>query len=123
MSYSTFLNGRNPSQLRGLQWLAMSDTGMVLRGTVTDDTGGGGTQTWGTASSGVACKTEPLTARSGLLAGRIDERSTHLVSMPAGTDVTASDRVAIANRGTFEVTAVRHQTAEWVREFEVIEVS
>lgn len=123
MSFSTFLNGRTSSQLRGLEWLALSDVGTVLSRTFTDDTGGGATATWGTTAGSVPCVTEPLASRSGLMAGRIDERSTHLVTMPAGTIVETDDRLVISGRGTFEVTARRRQTAEWVCEFEVVEVS
>lgn len=123
MPFSTFLNGRDPDRLRGLEWLALSDLGTVLSRTFSDDGGGGGTQTWGTTAGSVPCMTEPLASTSGLLAGRIDERSTHLVTFPAGTVVETDDRLVIAGRGTFEVTAVRRQTAEWVREFEVVEVS
>jgi hypothetical protein len=45
------------------------------------------------------------------------------VTVPAGTNVDTDDRFVMASRGTFEVTAVRQATAEWVREFEVIQVS
>lgn len=124
MPISTFLNGRAPSQLRGLQFLALSDSGSVLTRTYTSDTGGGATQVW-TAGTAVPCHIESIQNRTerSLTAGRIDERSTHIVLTPAGTQVETDDRFSISGRGTFEVTAVRQQTAEWVREFEVVQVS
>jgi hypothetical protein len=124
MPYGTFLNGRTPSQLRGLQWLAMSDTGAVYTRTYTTDAGGGASQVW-VAGSAVPCKIESVVARgqSSLEGGRIDERSEHVVTVPAGTNVDTDDRFVMASRGTFEVTAVRQASAEWVREFEVIQVS
>lgn len=124
MAYSTFLNGRVPSRLRGLQWLALSDTGNILTRTLTSDSGGGATQTW-VAGTAVSCKAEPIPNRTErtLTAGRIDERSTHVITVPAGTPVETDDRFAISGRGTFEVTAVRQQTAEWSREFEVVQVT
>lgn len=52
--------------------------------------------------------------------GAIDERSTHRVTFPPGTNVVAANRVVIVGRGTFEVTAVRHHTAD---PFQVVEVT
>jgi head-tail adaptor len=122
MPISTFLDGQNPGQLRGLQWLRLSDIGNFLTRTYVTDLGGGATQTWAVAGT-VACSIESMAYRSGLVAARIDERSTHLVNVPAGTPVDNDDRFAISGKGTFEVTALHQQTAEWITEFEVVEVT
>jgi hypothetical protein len=58
-----------------------------------------------------------------MIGGRIDERSTHLVTVSPGTSVSTRSRFAIAGRGTFEVTATRDQTGEFARSFEVFEAS
>lgn len=88
------------------------------------DSGGGVTQVWGTAGANVPCRVDPLGGLGGvILAGRIDERSTHLVTVPPGSTISSNDRFAIQGRGTFEVTATREQTAEMSMEFEVIQVS
>jgi hypothetical protein len=117
---STFLDGRAASQLRGIQWLSMSDTGHVVRSSATDDLGGGITQAW-VAGAAVPCRLDPVKAPGGgLTGGRIDERSTHLVTLTAGTTVSTDDRFSIDGRGTFEITALRDRTGEWVREFEVV---
>lgn len=117
---STFLDGQNFTQLRGAAWLSLSDTGYLLRGSVTDDSGGGGTLIWGTAGT-VPCRIDPITrANRGEVGGRIDERALHLVRMPPGTVVTAEDRISISGRGTYEVMAVRERTREWVQVVEVI---
>lgn len=128
MPLSTFLDGREPIRLRGLQMLSMSDTGHVVRAVSTDDQGGGVTQSW-SAGTAVPCRIDPIADRgfSRVTGGRIDERSTHVVQMPAGTAlggtlITTDDRFAIDGRGTFEVTALRDRTREWVREFEVVAV-
>lgn len=123
MSLSTFLNGREPSRLRGLLWLSLSDTGDLLSLTSTSDSGGGASQTWGTAGTAIPCRVDPLSSTTGVIAGRIDERSTHVVTVPLGTVVGGSDRFAVSGRGTFEVTATRVQTAELATTFEVIEIS
>lgn len=122
MPFSTFLDGRPATQLRGLAWLSLSDTGHVVRATATDDQGGGISEVWQTAGSALPCRVDPIAVRGGgrVTGGRIDERSTHVVTIPAGTLVDAGERFAVAGRGTFEVTAVRDRTAEWSHQFEVV---
>lgn len=122
MSLSTFLNGRNPTQLRGLMWLALSELGQRGTATFTSDTGGGGTAAWAYGGT-VPCRVDPLSASGGVIGERIDERSTHLVTVPSGSTISTSDRFLIAGRGTFEVTATREQTAELATTFEVIQIS
>ena len=119
MPFSTFLDGRTHSQLRGIAWLSLSDTGHILRGSATDDQGGGITQVWGTAGT-VSCRIDPLSGREQVFGGQIDDRTTHVLTLPAGTDISDTDQVVIASRGTFEVTAVRTRTREWVRYAEVV---
>ena len=121
MSISTFLNDGPVSQLRGLGWLALSDVGQVGAGTAVDDGGGGVTTGWAYGGS-IPCRIDPLTTNETLSAGRISDRSTHLVTVPPGTPVTASSRFVIANRGTYEVTGVQDQTGEMMRFFEVVQV-
>jgi hypothetical protein len=123
MSLATFLNGREPAQLRGLMWLSLSEAGDLLTQVSTSDSGGGVTRTWGTAGTAVPCRVDPLTANSRETGGQIDERSTHYVTVPTGTNVSTNDRFAISGRGTFEVTAVREQTAGSAEFFEVIQIS
>ncbi len=122
MPFSTSLNGRAPTQLRGLAWLTLSEAGHHVTQVSTDDSGGGVSQVWTAQSGTVACRIDPLGERQGrVTGGAIDERSTHVVTIPAGgTVLSAGNRFAIAGRGTFEVTALRERTAEWATEFEVV---
>ena len=124
MSISTFLDGRQPTRLRGLLWLSLSETGNVLTLTSTSDSGGGATQAWA-AGTAVPCRIDPVTDRGygRLTGGRVDERTTHIVTVPAGTQLDARNRFAITGRGTFEITALHQQTSESARVFEVIEAS
>jgi hypothetical protein len=123
MGLSTFLNGRAPTTLRGVMMLALSESGQRGTAAWTSDTGGGASSTWAFGGT-VPCRIDPLGAGSGVsLAGRIDERSTHLVTAAPGGTVLASDRFLIAGRGTFEVTATREQTSRLSVEFEVIQVA
>jgi hypothetical protein len=124
MPLTTFLNDRVPSRLRGLQFLAFSDQGQVMSLVSTSDSGGGASQSW-SAGGTIPCRLDVVIDRSGtgMTGGRIDERSTHVVTVPTGTTVSTSNRFLIAGRGTFEVTAVCQRTAELASEFEVTQVS
>jgi head-tail adaptor len=122
MPLSTFLNTSPVMQLRGAAWLALSDTGQVGAGTIVDDGGGGVTTGWAYGGS-VPCRIDPLTDNETIAAGRISDRSTHLVTVPPGTAVTTSSRFLIANRGTYEVTGVQDRTGELLRFFEVVQVT
>jgi hypothetical protein len=123
VSLSTFLNGRAPTTPRGLLWLSLSDTGTILTSAYNSDSGGGVAHTWGTAVTTTPCRLDPMTGRSQLTGGRVDERSTHVVTVPPGTVVGAADRFLISGRGTFEVTATRERTAEASTTFEVMEIT
>jgi hypothetical protein len=122
MPLGTFLDGDNPSQLRGLAWLSLSELGWKLTKTVTSDSGGGGTAMF-TPGGTVSCRIDPFGQggrNESTFGGRLDERSTHVVTLPAGTDVGQDDRFVISGRGTFEVTAVRERTREWAAFIEVV---
>jgi len=111
-----------PIQLRGLAWLALSDTGHFLTRTIADDTGGGGIASWSYGDV-TPCRIDPLSAREDVTASRISERSTHLVTVPPGTPVETDDRFLIDNRGTYEITGVQDRTGERMRFFEVVQVT
>lgn len=122
MPLGTFLNGSEPARLRGLLWLALSDVCQVGTLTATDDGGGGATSSWSYGAD-VPCRIDPITGNESLAAERISDRSTHLVTLPPGTMVTTSSRLAINGLGTFEVTAVQLQTAAMAQLVEVVQVT
>lgn len=121
MSGGLFTSYRDAAitSLRGLAFIALDDTGYVIRGSYADDSGGGVTSTFGTAGT-YACRVDPLTSRSGLTANQIDERSTHVISVAPGVDAAVSDRFRIGTTD-YEITAVRTRTDEQIRELEAIE--
>ena len=121
MSLSTFLSP-TATQLRGLMWMALDDVGQVVTGVATSDSGGGASVVW-TAGSSLACRIDPLTSLEGLTADRISDRSSHIVTTPAGTTVTTGNRFAITGRGTYEVTAVHDTTGALAQIFEVVSAS
>jgi len=106
------------TQLRGIAWMALDDTGYVMRGTTTDDAGGGGTFTFGTAGT-YACRVDPLGSRGGEIANQINERTTHIITIPPDSSVTESDRFRTGGVD-YEITAVRSRTQEQIRELEAV---
>jgi hypothetical protein len=105
-------------------WAAFSDRGYVIAGTFASDDGGGATSSWAMLGGTVACRLDPVGERgsSRVVGGRIDERSTHVVSVPATVTVQTGNRFAINGRGTFEVTATRDRTDAWMIAFEVFRI-
>lgn len=104
---------------RGLVTEALTEAAQIISGTVTDDGGGGGTVTTVTGGT-IACRIDTLTGGEGEVAQRISDRSTHLVTLPLNTAVSETQDLAIAGRGTFEVTAVREHTDDFSRMVEVV---
>jgi hypothetical protein len=120
MPIHTFLNGGTINQLRGLAWMALSDTGNVVgRGTILDDAGGGGTYGY-TAGNDIPCRIDAAGGGEGEDADRLSDRTTHLIHCAPFIEMERIDRFAIDGRGTFEITAVRERTAEWVRVLEAV---
>jgi hypothetical protein len=104
-------------------FLALSDQGYVQSLTTVSDGGGGGTASW-TNQGTVDCRIDPLSGGGpDVIGGRIDENSTHVVTISAGGTIETDARFVIIGRGTFEVTAIHERTAEWVKRFEVIQIS
>lgn len=106
--------------MRRSSWL-LSEMGNVLTaGSVASDSGGGATSTL-TAGSDIPCRIDALGGAEGEVADRISDRSTHLVTLPAETTITAGNDFSIDNIGTFEVLAVRSNSDELHRGIEVVQ--
>jgi len=121
MPFGTFLNGGTATQLRGIQWLTLSENASVGQRTYVSDSGGGATQTWVYGGT-IPCRIDPLRQLEDAVAERMTDRSTHTIMVPVGTGVDANDRVRIYGRGTFEITAAEQRSAEWVRVLEAVQV-
>ena len=63
-----------------------------------------------------------LNALVGEVARQIEDRSTHLIQLPAQTSIANEDRFVIDDVGTFEITAVYTTTREWVRKLEAVKL-
>lgn len=118
MPLATFLDGNVPSQLRGLAWLSLSSTGQVQNLAGTTDAGGGATRTW-TAGSAIPCRVDAMGGSESEVANRISDRSTHLITVPPQTTIGHEDRFSISGT-TYEITAVREHTSEWMRTLEAV---
>lgn len=98
--------------MRGTAESALPDTATLERLTSTSDGGGGFTEAWATQGAAIPCRIAPLGGgEGGNAGGRVSDETSHVVSLPAETDVTESDRLVIAGR-TYEVTVVRER-GEW----------
>lgn len=105
--------------MRGLVTEALTESASVVTATVTDDAGGGGSITFANGTA-IACRVDTITGSEGEVAGRVSDRSTHLLTLPAGTDLSADDLLYVTGRGTFEVTAVHEHTGEFARFAELV---
>lgn len=107
---------------RGLITEGLTERGYTVGGTVVDDGGGGGTVT-GVNGGTVACRVDAIPSQGDeeAVAGRISDRSTHVITLPPGSAVTTEDRFYVNGRGTYEVTAVREHTGEFSTVFEAVE--
>jgi head-tail adaptor len=104
----------------------LAGTAVIQRPTAVSDAGGGGSVTWGNAGTVVA-RFAPVvsasTADEDVEGGRMTPDIDAVITVPAGTDVRTSDRIASQSR-TYEVTTVRTpQTWEINRRLEVSEVT
>lgn len=106
------------THLRGLAYIALDDSGQVMRGSFASDSGGGGTFTYAAVGT-YACRIDPIGQRSGEIANKIDERTTHVITLAPDTDVGTADRFRIGSTD-YEITAVRTRTNEQVRELEAV---
>lgn len=105
---------------RGLITEGLSETGYTVGATVVDD-GGGGARGTAIAGGTVSCRIDSLAGDEGAVAGRISDRSTHLITLPPETTVTTENLFYVTGRGTYEVTAVREHTGEFSTVIEAVE--
>lgn len=109
------------TNLRGLPFLAMEESAVLQRPTFTADSGGGGTTTWSNVGT-YAAMVSWMGGSPRLLAGRLEETSTHVLHVPFDAPVEAKDRVVVSGRGTFAITSVADTTNAVTRKFEVAQL-
>lgn len=101
------------TQIRDEMAASLPDTCTIRRVTPVATETGGWTET--TVDTSVACRVAPLGSRDAQIAGAMGYTSDHVVTLPAETDVRASDRI-VWNGQTFEVNGPpRTRSEELVR--------
>lgn len=110
--------------MRHIANLALPDTCTVSRKTTVSDGGGGQTATWADLATGVACRIAPVGGgETGEQGNRIEQATTHVITLPASQDITEADRVTITGV-VYDVTLVRERGAwEISRRVEVREAA
>lgn len=99
------------------------ESGRILTFTQ-ESTGGGGYRETFVPGEGIVARIAPVGGGEGSdEAERVDDRSTHVVTCPAGTEISDRDRIELDGVGTFAVTLVRRRSLEIVRRVEVEEVA
>jgi hypothetical protein len=106
----------------------LPDTGYIITRTETPN-GAGGRKVEEVKGPAVPCGLAPL--KGGEYVGarampkpagdRIDARTTHVITLPAGTEIDESAEVEVEGKGRFEVTAVRRRSIELLKEVEARE--
>lgn len=81
----------------------MPDSATIQRDTIGSDGSGGQTVTGTTTTGPFACRVAVASGKEEVIAGKLDAVGSWTITMPAGTDVLAGDRILIGSR-TFEVS-------------------
>lgn len=110
----TLLSPAQITAMRTTADLALPDTVVISRRTVSSDGAGGWNESWATAAT-VAGRLMPryqISSMEGQGPGQIQAVAQWTLTLPAGTDLRAGDRVAVAGR-TFEVYALLSAGVAW----------
>jgi head-tail adaptor len=103
---ASLLSATDLAAMKATQALALPSTCTIERRSLVADTLGGYTETWATLASGVACRLSAMSAPSEVVvAERWAGRAMYQLTVPAGQDVTADDRVVVGSV-TYEVAGL-----------------
>jgi len=106
----TWITPGELTHARAAATATLTGTAVIHAQTSTSDGAGGSTEGF-TPGPPVACRIAPVGGgeTSAAPGGRVDDRTTHIITLPAGTTLTAKDRAVISGL-TYEITAVRRRT-------------
>lgn len=118
------LSASEVASMRTTAERALPSTCTIQRKTSVSDGGGGTTETWASYAEDVACRVAPAGGgETGTAGDRINDETTHIVTLPALADITEADRLVIDGQ-TYEATAVRKRGVwEITRRVEAKEVA
>ena len=103
------LTAAQVASMRATQKRALPQTCTIQRLTSVSDGGGGRTESWADIADGVPCRVAPVAGgETGTSGDRIVDESTHVITLPAGEDVTEADRIVVDDQ-TYNVTLVRRR--------------
>jgi len=90
------LSAADLAVMKATQALALPSTCSIGRHVLSPDGMGGYSESWSTLTASVLCRLSPHSApMEVIMAERYGGRQTWQLTLPAGTDVTADDRVTI----------------------------
>ena len=89
----------------------MPDTCNIMSLSSVADGYGGQTETWGTATAGVACRVDPYRGSEALAGGAIQPFNTYVLTVPYTTTITTAQRVQHGSE-TYNNTSV-DQDKSW----------
>lgn len=102
----------------------------ILAKQLVSDGGGGNTESWNPVATDVPCRIAPVgggvadTERNTGVGHRVSDETTHVVTLPAGTEIEKTSRIDVDGSGLYQVTLIRTRTFdEFTRRVEVKEVS
>jgi len=97
------LSTNDLTRMRAILNRTLPDTATIERDTLGSDGSGGQTVTSTATTGPFACRVAMPSGREEVIAGRLDAVGIWTITLPAGTDVKAQDRILVGSR-TFEVT-------------------
>lgn len=86
-----------------VQNMLLPDTCNILTLTRTANSQGGWAESWGTATSNVACRLDPISGREQMAGAALQPFYSYVLSLPYGTTLTEANRVEV---GTAVYTVV-----------------
>ncbi len=97
--------------MRATSDTALPDLATIQRATTVSDGGGGTTTSWADQAT-VACRVAPAGGgETGTTGGRVVDESSHVITLPAGTDVVEADRLLVNATQAYNVTLVKQREA------------
>lgn len=97
---------------------------LILRHASEQSGGGGERDSWtpDAPDAWIPCAIAPIgSGEDNSASDQLDERTTHILSLPRGSAIADKDRAEVEDVGVFEVTAIRLRSLEVTRRVEVIE--
>lgn len=114
------LTAADLARMRAAAGLFLPETATVLTHGQASDGGGGRSSTYTPSVTVPARLAHAGGGETGTQGDRISDETTHIITLPAGTQVTESDRIRIGTTD-YDITAIRQASYEVTRRVEVKE--